>query len=252
MDRQKRYFIITGMGRTGTTWLASILNQHANCFCTHEAFRPPTWPEAFDEWKKADAPVVGDVNSYARFFLSQLEEDLHPDWVFCWRDPLQLIHSIIARGGSAFNWNHRVYTRSRFDFKLRIVATWFLGDLEVMLSRAQKLGITAANWHFDHYTTNNGVLELAEHLGLQFDKPPIFDVFQNTYQNPQRGKLNLLPTPLLRFTKTPPQKIPHYSQWSHEEQRVVLDIFESLTLVNKAYQESKQRMKDSCSIDHAK
>jgi len=241
MNKNTRYFIITGMGRTGTTWLAGIFNQHPDCFCTHEAFRPPTWPDAYEKWKNTDAPIVGDVNSHARFVIEQIDNDIHPLWIFCWRNPLELIHSIIARGGSAFNWRHRVFTRSSFWFKLRIVSTWVFGDIEVMLNKAEKFKINATHWHFDHYKTQEGVLEMAEYIGLDFEAPPDFDVFKNTHKNPQRGRLGLLPKFLQQIIKPIPKNVPHYKQWSDQEKRAILGVVDSLPAVSKAYEEAKKR-----------
>lgn len=247
MEKKRHYFIITGAGRIGSTWLAGVLNQHPDCFCRHESFRPPTWPDAFEVWRHADARFVGDVNGHARFVLMQINDSVAPQWFFCWRDPLALIHSIIARGGSAFNWRHRVFTRSSFWFKLRIVSTWVFGDMEVMLGKAMKANIPMQHWHFDHYTTSEGVLDLAGQIGLHFETLPDLSVFRNTYQNPQRGRLGLLPKWMQHLIKPIPKDVPHYRQWSPAEQQAVLEVVDALPLVSQAYKLAKERMDRSLS-----
>lgn len=45
-----RYVLITGKGRSGTTWLAQILNSHPSCCYKHEPF--PAWKRTpYSDWK---------------------------------------------------------------------------------------------------------------------------------------------------------------------------------------------------------
>lgn len=45
-----RYVLITGKGRSGTTWLAQILNSHPSCYYKHEPF--PEWKRTpYSAWK---------------------------------------------------------------------------------------------------------------------------------------------------------------------------------------------------------
>ena len=53
-----RYVLITGKGRSGTTWLAQILNSHTTCCYKHEPF--PEWKRApYAAWKR-DLASGGD------------------------------------------------------------------------------------------------------------------------------------------------------------------------------------------------
>lgn len=61
-----RYVLITGKGRSGTTWLAQILNSHPSCCYKHEPF--PEWKRTpYSAWKRDLASGADLTTLRARF-----------------------------------------------------------------------------------------------------------------------------------------------------------------------------------------
>lgn len=92
-----RTFFVTGLGRSGTQWLAALLKEAPNAFVQHEwwylryeALLPMHTqdPKHFDRdyvtlrmnetheaMRLSDKPIYGEVNSKARYFLPDLVEE---------------------------------------------------------------------------------------------------------------------------------------------------------------------------------
>ncbi len=159
-----RYFIITGMGRTGTHWLAQMLSQHPDVYCPHEPFSFWSWPAAFDKWKKVGEgkAFVGMSNSYARCFIPEIENAIHPDWVFLWRHPFDLLQSIVSRKEGIKN----------IDNFLRSLAMDVFGQLECVLHQADRMNIKLQHFYFDEYTTTPGFSTVTDYLGIPWETWP--------------------------------------------------------------------------------
>jgi len=158
---ENKYFIFTGMGRTATQWLAETLNKHPMANVTHEPFSLANWPDRFTEWLQIDSPIVGMANSFARFYIKEIEDTIHPDWHFLWRDPYSLINSNIAR--------HNFPPKFTIESRIRYIAPRTFGDLESALACVERLKISVIHWHYDYYTTKEGFTELAHSIGLDFN-----------------------------------------------------------------------------------
>lgn len=88
-------FAITGMGRSGTAWLASMLNRSPTWTVRHEphgGFAPVS--QVRDRFARHDN-CYGEVNSYLRFQLLALDVRWRAVIV---RDPLQIFQSMFNRG----------------------------------------------------------------------------------------------------------------------------------------------------------
>lgn len=223
-------FIIAGMGRTGTMWLANMLNKHPMSNVSHEPFTPATWPENFKRWACFENPIVGMVNSYARFYMEEIEMSIHPQWGFLWREPFALIRSIVSRD--------KQYDSFSNDAKIRMLTPQVFGELEAMLVKVKQLDIQASHWRFENYMTQSGFLKLSNFFGITFDKCPDLDGPTNAAS--QRKIINGLdksnPIKRLRLLlqKNPPL-IKDSMEWKDSTKKYITDVVSGFPNVAKAY-----------------
>lgn len=98
MSRQ--HFFITGLPRSRTSWLASLLSMHPGAFCHHDAMRQAVDLEGYKSWLVANAPeharFVGDSDSGLPWAYGKKFERLFPGsrWLFVVRDPMESAESL--------------------------------------------------------------------------------------------------------------------------------------------------------------
>lgn len=155
--------VITGMGRTGTLWMSIVLNRHPEVKATHEPFNQGSWPQAFTRWSRTPGEHVVMVNSYARFFIEEIEKKIHPTWAFLWRDPVTLMASAVRRAidNKAKTQKVHVDKRTHNIFK----------QLEDMMVRIEDNNIVGSHWYMDYYSTQPGIIHLAEVVGIPVPDP---------------------------------------------------------------------------------
>lgn len=202
-----KYFILTGQGRTATKWLADMLNKGTNAHVTHEPFRPTTWPKAFNEWIniKTNAKIIGCANSYARHWISEIDIEIKPTWVMLWREPLSHVKSAWQR--TQRNFWHVVHA--------------LFAELEATLIEAENNNIPISHWYFNHYTTKDGLIMLADHLGVKFD-----------------GNIKLLPPGNVAIDPIPRPPTQNWSTLMHEH---VFKYMSNLPHVRKSYKQARKR-----------
>lgn len=180
-------FVITGYGRTATKWLAMMLDQHPDAAVQHEPFKlHGDWKDKFEKWLEIDAPVVGMVNSYARFYLRDMGNYRSIDtWAFVWREPCSLVRSVTPRRCSEFE------NRFPWQERVRMVSRMVFGDLEIMLDKCKYCGIEGIHWGLEEYTTLSGFIKLSKQVGLEWgwDSPPKLLPPQNTAREKEYEEL---------------------------------------------------------------
>lgn len=209
MSEGKRYFVITGMGHSATTWLAEALNLYPNAAVTHETFDADraTWLRELRTWIATDSPVVGSVNPHAVNLFSIVEAATKPRWAFVWRDPLVALHRDLEG-------QHPLATEL-WDCPALLVgrAITVYGAVERALQSLDKLGRPVSHWGYPAYTTGPGLARLAAWLGLE---EMVMD----------------LPAPAnIAAAK---HYIPPPAEWDYEVKRQVLGVFRHFPLCSEA------------------
>ena len=219
----KRYFVLTGAGQSGTMFLANMLNQGKNAIVVHEPFTwspgrddstpiERSWTQGFQSWVQLDAPIVGMSNNSARGFMREIEEAVHPQWNFVWRNPLDCLRSGCPKES----------LRSTREFllnpQLRRCAAALFGDLEASVSLAHRLGLQFTHWSFAEYTTPEGLQKLANHLGVELD---VDSINWGIDRNATRDR----------------RQLPEPNRWHQDTIRYIEDLIASLPRLSKLYEE---------------
>ena len=108
-------FLVTGLGRSGTSFLARLMNRTRACNVFHEWHLPVP---GYEDLRLRKFPIhrfylgrhplaayrkgYGEVNSYLRFYLDPMAcgaEQLIPKKAIIHRDPREVITSVMNRGG---------------------------------------------------------------------------------------------------------------------------------------------------------
>lgn len=149
--------VITGLGRTGTSWLAAMLASCAGPRVEHEPFGPGR-PGSLEQWA-AGGPGIA-VNSYAQGMICEVDALLAPRWIIAIRDFVDVVASAVER--PAIRARHAAHRDP--VFVVRSVARMLLGDLEVALAELEHHA--PAVWRFADFTTPAGFARCARSLGL--------------------------------------------------------------------------------------
>lgn len=159
--------VITGLGRTGTAWLAAMLAENTGARVAHEPFGP-TDPRGLRRWRDGGPGIA--VNSYARGMVELVDRTLlRPRWVVVVRDLVDVVASAVER--PLVQARYSTYRHERYV--VRSVARELLGDLEIALAELDRRRTAPAFWHFDTYTTAPGFVRFADSLGLDVADPPV-------------------------------------------------------------------------------
>lgn len=201
-----RYFVITGMGRTATLWLSQMLNQHPDTTVWHEVTKPDR-PRRFVKWLLLETPVVGTADGFACYHIADLQRELHPQWLWVWREPWQWIRSFWAR-------------HPQVPFAQHVQRLF--GMLEAALAMAEFYNIELTHWHMEDYTSEEGFRALAEHVGLSFG-----------------AELKMLPPSNARKDFG---DIAHEACWTEQQKLYILEVIERLPRVLQASQLAYERM----------
>lgn len=163
-----KHFIITGMPRSGTTWLSYMLSKHPNAGVDHEPFKPgPDSGKKLKEWlNRNDKEYIGAVNCFARLFVGGIQKQKTMPWGMVWRNPADLVISIWRWWIQSGRW-------SADQLGLEEMAYWIFSDLEFRLSlmwRAE-VDFSIGHWHMNYFLTEEGLNHLAETIGIPFNPP---------------------------------------------------------------------------------
>jgi hypothetical protein len=72
-------FLIVGLPRSRTAWLAVVANTIPDVICYHEPFlETPTWQDSLRVWLSADYEHVGVSDAGLGFHLAEIIEKYHP------------------------------------------------------------------------------------------------------------------------------------------------------------------------------
>jgi len=210
-------FIITGMGRCATQWLASMLSQFEEVDVAFEPFRAlPGF--TFDKWRytpRFNKTVGGMVNNYARLYLKELKRELpNCKWIFVWREPLTLIRSLVIRSSVQKTF---YYDDMTLDEKIRFTSRQIFGDLEAMLAQAEFYSLNPTNFNMAEYITKDGFIRLACSCGVE----------------PKDREVIMLPIE----NKTKEFSIPPCEEWDDSIKEYIYDIVYNLPLVGKVYRQ---------------
>lgn len=95
MPGRPHTFAITGLGRSGTQWLAMMLDRHSDHEVRHEAggWAGRGYKQAAKRFREARRPY-GEVNSYLRWCFAQLPADGKGVIL---RNPWEVLYSAVAR-----------------------------------------------------------------------------------------------------------------------------------------------------------
>ena len=216
----KRYFVITGMERSGTTFLANVINQHPDVVCVHEPFvwssgryrsglEEWMWPRGFEKWRDLEVPIIGMSNHCARGYMQEIEEEVHPIWGCVWRYPLDVLRSYTPK--DPLRYNHLL---SPF---LRKHGSVVFSELEGMLSVQAYLGLDVKHFSFARFTTDEGFRELAAHFDIDFE-PGQADLSVGRNATPDARRL------------------PHWETWDAATLSYISDLIASLPRLSKLYE----------------
>jgi hypothetical protein len=157
--------LITGSEYSATRWLTAMFRHNATTESKnihHELLRERP-ARLLREWK---TPGIHIVVCQSMGWLPELHERF-PDMqvAFVLRDPVDNALSIAA------NYHGKNSpAQALFQGSMR----W--GLLEQSMRTAERLKIKTSVWHFDYYTTLNGFIEMARHLGVPLiGKPKYLD-----------------------------------------------------------------------------
>jgi hypothetical protein len=222
-----KYFVLTGLPKSGTTWLSYTLNRHDDACVVHEAFRLEDWRLRYKEWKSNPDPVVGTVSWIAQYYVDFIEEDIHPQWGIVLRNPAEVIRSNCAIGGSTpLTVNTmQALKRGALESAVRSATIFWFGALETILNQLSSVNVSA--WYLEHFKSKKGFLELSEHFGLKFT---------NDFE---------LPEPVRITNASVRQRMKEVSDWEGDLVEFIFKTIRSLPRVNKAYEEALDRMDSS-------
>jgi hypothetical protein len=102
-----RPFLIVGLPRSRTAWLAAVCNTVPNAICYHEpVISYPSWQESLLLWRSQDREWVGIADSGMGLHLREILEEYHPRTVIIERD-LEAV--ILAMRRLGFDGDPRKY-----------------------------------------------------------------------------------------------------------------------------------------------
>lgn len=222
-----RFFVITGMPRCATSWLAHSLNLHVDGCVVHEAYWQQRWKASYCEWKNNPDPIVGTVNWFAQFHVDHVDNDIHPQWGVVLRNPADLVRSYATmRHGTAYTMNliKPLSQGGQTDTIIKAVSAQVFGQLEVLFCKMSSLGISPSVWYMDHYTTLEGFCQLAKHFGLDFE-----------------GNVRL-PQPIFVSPQARRSLVGEPREWKDNLYNYVYDTVDSMKHVKLAYDEALYKM----------
>lgn len=203
----KRVFV-AGMMRTGTMWLARVINKNANVpepqrHVTHEQSK---WcaRRLMVRWNTPGLHVeVGHTFAILPELLKR-----YPDTLlrFIIRDPMPHIESVCS------------YNGKESDGEALTLAAWNWGSLEAGLRMLEDAGIETKAWHFDSYTSSRGVRAFMDELGIPWDTP--FDALADQHN------------------AVPAHKRVVHQEWGDEICEMLMDLWRSNRRVAKLHEEA--------------
>lgn len=222
----QKYFVITGLPKSGTTWLSYAMNRHKDACVIHEAFRLEDWQERYEEWKNNPDPIIGTVSWIAQYYIDYIEKDIQPQWGIVLRNPAEVIRSNCAIGGSTPLTLNTIQAlkRGAEESSVRAAAMFWFGALETVLDILGKEGKQPSFWYLDHFRSRDGFFELSNCFGLDFS-----DDFE-------------LPEPIRVTRMSVRQRIKEVSEWDKTLVDFVFNIVKTLPRVREAYETSLEKM----------
>lgn len=92
-------FLITGLPRSRTAWMAALCNTIPDVRCVHEpCARAPTWRKALDAWDRPQAPCVGIADPTLSLHLEAIIAEYEPRVLWIDRLPLDVEASLRRLG----------------------------------------------------------------------------------------------------------------------------------------------------------
>lgn len=92
-------FLITGLPRSRTAWLAAVANTVPGAICFHEpVMQYPSWQSCLSLWKSSSRQFVGISDSGLGFHLDEILRDHAPRVLIVRRDPQQVVGAMGAIG----------------------------------------------------------------------------------------------------------------------------------------------------------
>lgn len=100
-------FLITGLPRSRTAWLAAVANTVPGAICHHEPLeRFPTWQASLGLWQSTDHEFAGISDSALGFHLGEILDSHAPRTLIVKRDPQQVLGALDVLG---LGGDHRKY-----------------------------------------------------------------------------------------------------------------------------------------------